>query len=309
MQLKRLNYLPVILFPVVLVQFSIAQTITSNQSGTQGGYHYEYWKDNGSGTMVLGQGGNFSCTWDAHNILFRKGIRPGARNQVVTYSANYQPNGNSYLTVYGWTKNPLIEYYIVDGWGSWRPPGSSSKGTLTSDGGTYDIYETTRTNQPSIEGTKTFQQYWSVRKEKRTSGTITCINHFDAWQQKGMNMGSFYEVAFNVEGWESKGSADVTMSMSTGNTDISSPGSAQTKVVPACGTGQGHFQVMQGGAQKIAFMVPESRHVSLKVFNFLGQEVAELGKREFPAGQHTLTFNGSNLARGVYYYTVKAGDR
>lgn len=149
-----------------------------------------------------------------NNLLGRKGLRPGSANQIVTYDANYQPNGNSHLCVYGWTKNPLVEYYIVDSWGSWRPPGGSGHmGTVDSDGGTYDIYRTQRVNQPSIEGTQTFYQYWSSRTEKRASGTITVANHFDAWQSYGMNMGSLYEVSMCVEGYQSSGTADVSVSM------------------------------------------------------------------------------------------------
>jgi hypothetical protein len=103
----------------------------------------------------------------------------------------------------------LVEYYIVESWGTWRPPGASSKGTITVDGGTYEVYETTRYNQPSIDGDTTFQQYWSVRTSKRTSGTITVTDHFRAWEQMGMRMGNLYEASLNIEGYQSSGWADV----------------------------------------------------------------------------------------------------
>lgn len=187
------------------------RTLTGNGTGQHCGYTYEYWKDSGSGSLILRPDG-YSVDWSGiNNLLGRKGIRPGNGNLVATYDADYQPNGNSYLCLYGWTRNPLVEYYIVDSWGDWRPPGGTSMGTVTSDGGTYDIYKTERVNQPSIDGTRTFNQYWSVRTAKRTSGSITIANHISAWAGKGMNMGSFYEVSMTVEGYQSSGQATVRM--------------------------------------------------------------------------------------------------
>jgi hypothetical protein len=307
--IRVLKFVTTIQILAVFVQYSNAQTISSNKTGKQGDFYYEYWKDNGTGTMTLGDSGNFSCTWGSvGNILFRKGIRPGTKNQVVTYSADYKPSGNSYLSVYGWTKNPLVEYYIIESWGTWKPPGSTSKGTVTTDSGTYDIYQNSRTG-PSIEGNGTFQQYWSVRKTKRTSGIITCSNHFAAWEAKGMKMGALYEVSFNVEAYQSSGgTADVKMVMSTGTDIKNNPGSNSSKTMVAKAHGT-NINVTVGGTQSISFMVPVKSYVSLNVYNYLGQEIANLGGREYPAGLQSVMFNTTNLAKGIYYYEIRTGNR
>lgn len=58
----------------------------------------------------------------------------------------------------------------------------------------------------------------------------------------------------------------------------------------------------------ISFGIPKNTFVSLKVYNSLGQEIAELAGKEYPAGRHSVTFNASTLASGVYFYAMKAGD-
>lgn len=206
-----------------------SQAADQQQLGNKDGYDYELWNQWGQGTatMDVGRNGAFTCSWTGiENCLFRTGQKLGStksyedyNGMYIDYDVDYEPKGNSYMCVYGWTEDPTVEYYIVEAWGSWRPPGSNDVlGTVEANGNTYDIYRTVRENQPSIHGTETFYQYWSVRQDnpaqnnvkKHIEGRISVSKHFEGWEKAGLDMsGKMYEVALNIEGYQSEGSAAV----------------------------------------------------------------------------------------------------
>ena len=58
----------------------------------------------------------------------------------------------------------------------------------------------------------------------------------------------------------------------------------------------------------ISFSIPNEELVSLKVFNSLGEQVAELINETKPAGNYSVSFDASKLTSGVYYYKISAGN-
>ena len=135
-----------------------------------------------------------------------------------TKSGQYRGNF-SYIGIYGWSRSPLVEYYIVEHWfgNNWNAPttpvgadtilsdiaqgdrpNNIMSTTFVIDGSTYIVYKKTRTG-PSIDGNKTFTQFFSVRQNPRQSGTVSITEHFKEWERLGMILGNMYECKFLVE--------------------------------------------------------------------------------------------------------------
>jgi len=58
----------------------------------------------------------------------------------------------------------------------------------------------------------------------------------------------------------------------------------------------------------ISFALPTATTVNLTVYDLSGRQVATLVNGWRVAGTHEVTFDGSNLASGVYTYRLQAGD-
>lgn len=196
----------------------------SSSTGNIGstGYHYEIWYQGGNNSMTYYDNGTYTAKWSGTNdFLARVGFKYDEKQtyeQVGPIDAYYKwshqgsAGGYNYIGIYGWTVDPLVEYYIVDDW--FNKPGANllgqRKGEFTVDGDTYEIYQNTRYNAPSIKGDQTFPQYFSVRKSARQCGHIDITAHFKKWESLGMKMGKMYEAKVLVEAGGGTGSFDVT---------------------------------------------------------------------------------------------------
>ncbi len=152
--------------------------------------------------------GGFSCKWDGVFAAMAevgwslpesyagKSCKafPGLR---VTYDADFYTDSNSYFGIHGCTKNPLTEYYIIEGWGSWRPPGGEGgTGTVNTDGVLYDLYHTMRYNAPSVDGPRTYPMYYCVRQsntvtmgvQNRVAATVDVYGIFQQMENAGLDV-------------------------------------------------------------------------------------------------------------------------
>jgi hypothetical protein len=185
-------------------------------------YHYEIWYQGGNNSMSFYDNGTYKASWNGTNdFLARVGFKydekstyddVGPIDAYFKWSKQGSAGGYNYIGIYGWTVDPLVEYYIVDDW--FNKPGANllgqRKGEFTVDGDTYEIWQNTRVNKPSIKGDQTFPQYFSVRKSSRSCGHIDITAHFKKWESLGMRMGKMYEAKVLVEAGGGTGSFDVT---------------------------------------------------------------------------------------------------
>ena len=93
---------------------------------------------------------------------------------------------------------------------------------------------------------------------------------------------------------------------------IGSKGSGLTKTYNLKVVAPKTFEVLQNypnpfnPSTTIKYSIPQDAFVSLKVFNVLGERVAELVNKDLKTGVHEVIFNAANLSSGFYFYIVEA---
>ncbi len=62
------------------------------------------------------------------------------------------------------------------------------------------------------------------------------------------------------------------------------------------------------GKTNISFQIPKDNYVSLRVYNELGVEIAELAGKKYSKGEYVVEFNVKNISKGIYYYTINSDN-
>ena len=207
---------------LLFIQYNIIKTfnnekiILENEIGEIGNYTYELWKDSDGGEtkMILGENGKFACSWgNIGNALFRIGKRWDSTQTYqeigtikVKYEFDFISNSTSRYAIYGWTKQPLVEFYILENWEGYVP-NTKKFASLFVDGSNFDMY---RVDLNSFDSYNYMIQLWSIRTKKRKKGTVSVNEHFKTWEKFGYKLGKMYEVTFCVEGYKDFGNANIT---------------------------------------------------------------------------------------------------
>ncbi|RAH78079.1 glycosyl hydrolases family 11 protein [Aspergillus japonicus CBS 114.51] len=190
-------------------------TVLSNSKDgvDSAGFYYSLYNANGAevGYTEYPTTGQFELGWNAKaEFLGGKGYRGGSPRSL-TWAGYFTAEGDWTLAIYGWTLNPVTEWYIVESHGSGTPGNGHILGQVYSDGGVYDVYNLPYRNVPEIYGVTNFDQHWSVRRSHRPIGTVDVSAHFQRWKELGLSPGTPVFQMVTLEGFSGKGYLDFTV--------------------------------------------------------------------------------------------------
>ncbi|PYH44746.1 glycoside hydrolase family 11 protein [Aspergillus saccharolyticus JOP 1030-1] len=189
---------------------------TSRDGVDSAGFYYSLYNANGAevGYTESPATGQFQLGWSTNSkeaeFLGGKGFR-GGNPRSLTWNGYFTAEGDWTLAVYGWTTNPVTEWYIVESHGTGTPGNGHILGQVYSDGGVYDVYSLPYRNVPKIYGVTNFNQLWSVRRTPRTTGTVDVRAHFRRWKELGLVPGNPVFQMVTLEGFKGRGYVDFTV--------------------------------------------------------------------------------------------------
>jgi endo-1,4-beta-xylanase len=191
----------------------LAALVIGSASGLQAstgydhGYFWQNYVSGGSASISFPQAGtypgNFAVSWNnVGDVVAGKGWNPGSA-RTIGYNCGALSGSYNNFGIYGWTTNPLIEYYICE---KGSVATGSPVGSLSSDGRNYTVYKHQQVNQPSIQGTATFWQYlsnWGGASVGQ-SYSVTTGNHINYWKSHIGGFGAFNLQILAIEAWGNK---------------------------------------------------------------------------------------------------------
>lgn len=182
----------------------VMDDVRTEDQGTNNGFFWSLYREGGSASITHGSAGNFAISYNnVTDVVGGKGWNPGSA-RTIGYNVGALSGSYNFVGIYGWTTNPLIEYYVAE-------KGSMTGGTfvnnMSSDGHSYSFYKSQRVNAPSIIGTATFWQYkdtWGGAPTAQNR-SVNMANHINNWRNTGgQGFGSYNYMILAIEAWGNK---------------------------------------------------------------------------------------------------------
>ncbi len=198
--------------------------------------NYNFWYDNigneGEVKILPGINGNCECTWDSvKECQLNDGEILSGEHDIseftirqLEYDIELDAMDSTYFGYTGKIENadpelPDYEFWIVEGWTSWRPPGiNGSIATLESDGYYYDIYKKSVFEIDESGRIKETIQLYSVLKsnpvqygkKSKHKKSISFYKHLEAWKEAAPDLsGKLSRFSLSVHSYNASGSFTV----------------------------------------------------------------------------------------------------
>jgi hypothetical protein len=155
---------------------------------------------------------------------------------------------------------------------------------------------------PAVFTGNTGTLVYTVSSSNPVIATATLLGT-DTLQVKGLRAGG--PVVITITG------KDVDNSQISTTFNVTVTGNTGVEVSPVIPT---EFSLSQNypnpfnPSTTINFGLPVASNVTLKIYNILGEQVADVVNQVMPAGYHQVVFDGSKLASGLYIYRIEAGN-
>ena len=182
----------------------VKDDVSEESTGTSNGFFWSLYREGGSASITQGSAGNFAISYsNVNDVVGGKGWNPGSA-RTIGYNVGALSGSYNFVGIYGWTTNPLIEYYVAE---RGNVTGGTFVNNISSDGHSYSFYKSRRDNAPSIIGTATFWQYKDTWGGAPTgqNRSVNMANHINNWRSRGgQGFGAYNYQILALEAWGGK---------------------------------------------------------------------------------------------------------
>ena len=247
---------------------------------------------------------------------------PGTQGYTADYISNpYEAFTETYTKVYSQWSNPQskpdvgfevlshnsangtynVRFYVGAADVAQNAPGKPQDLVLVNagQGGQHPVLRWSANKEPFLTGYNIYRHSTKLNALPIIDTAYTDYQRIISNVKSGSNF-EIYKVSAVGNGKESAGSDSAT-TRAIGGGDLLFSNNQQT------------FKLAQNypnpfnPSTRIAYQIPKTSEVKLKVYDVLGREVETLVSGVQQAGRYEVMFNASSLASGVYFYRMQAG--